>query len=66
MGELQDQLSGDQLRYLQFIRSNAQGMQELVDGLLAFARLGRRAMDLQPISTHEVVDQALSAPRREA
>lgn len=58
--ELEGAVNEDQRRYLHFIRKNAQGMQQLVDGLLAFARLGRQAMDLRPLSPITLVHQALS------
>ncbi len=47
-------------RYLGFIRSNAQGMQDLVDGLLAFSRLGRRALKRVALSPTVLARQALS------
>lgn len=50
----------DAARYLGFIRSNAQGMQELVDGLLAFSRLGRRSLERVRLSPAVLARQALS------
>lgn len=58
--ELEGIVNDDQRRYLGFIRKNAQGMQQLVDGLLAFARLGRQALDLRPLAPAVLVRQALS------
>lgn len=55
-----DRLDADGARYLGFIRSNAQGMQELVDGLLAFSRLGRRALERVHLSPAVLARQALS------
>lgn len=53
-------LDADGARYLGFIRSNAQGMQELVDGLLAFSRLGRRALKRVSLTPAVLARQALS------
>ncbi|HYP23764.1 MAG TPA: ATP-binding protein, partial [Actinomycetota bacterium] len=58
--ELGDSLSDDHAQYLSYIRANAQGMQQLVDGLLAFSRLGRSGLDLAPVSPEVLVRQALS------
>lgn len=50
----------DQARYLSFIRENAQSMQKLVDGLLAFARLGRRGLQPVRLAPEILVNQAIS------
>ena len=50
----------EQVRYLSFIRQNAQSMQRLVDGLLAFARLGRRALQPVRLSPGILAHQAIS------
>lgn len=60
LDEYLDRLDEDSTRYLRFIRSNAQGMQELVDGLLAFSRLGRRALKRVRLSPAVLARQALS------
>jgi light-regulated signal transduction histidine kinase (bacteriophytochrome) len=55
-----DQLRPEATRYLQFIRRSAQDMQSLVDGLLAFSRLGHRALALVTLSPAVLIRQALS------
>ena len=60
LDEYMDRLDEDATRYLSFIRSNAQGMQELVDGLLAFSRLGRRAVKRVNLSPAVLARQAVS------
>lgn len=60
LDEYMGELDPDAARYLGFIRTNAQGMQELVDGLLAFSRLGRRALKRLHLSPGVLARQALS------
>ena len=60
LDELGDELPEDKKEYLHFIRKNAQGMQELVDGLLSFSRLGRAALRREFLSPAILVRQALS------
>jgi signal transduction histidine kinase len=60
LDELGDQVPEDKREYLEFIRKNAQGMQELVDGLLSFSRLGRAALKREVLSPAILVRQALS------
>ncbi|MDQ4124043.1 MAG: PAS domain S-box protein [Actinomycetota bacterium] len=57
--DLGGSLSHESAEHLSFIRANAQGMQKLVDGLLAFSRLGRRGLELVPVSPEMLARQAL-------
>lgn len=52
-------LPEDAARYLNLIEDNTQQMGGLVDGLLAFSRLGRRAMHPQPVEPAALARQAL-------
>ena len=52
-------LSAEGIRYLGLVRENAGYMGHLVDGLLAFSRLGRQAVSRQAVSIEEVVRLAL-------
>jgi light-regulated signal transduction histidine kinase (bacteriophytochrome) len=54
------EVGAEAARYLDYIRSNAQRMQKLVDGLLAFSRLGSKALDRVRLSPGVLVHQALS------
>lgn len=60
LDELGDSIPQDKRRYLENIRKNAQGMQELVDGLLAFSRLGRAALAPRLLDPSILVRQAIS------
>ena len=60
LDDLGESLDEEHARYLAFIRSNAQGMQRLVDGLLAFSRLGRRGLEVVEVAPEVLVRQALS------
>ena len=44
-----DKLDEDGNRLLEVVRQNAQNMGQLIDDLLAFSRLGRKAVELSPI-----------------
>jgi light-regulated signal transduction histidine kinase (bacteriophytochrome) len=46
-------------RYLRLVRENAQQMGDLIDHLLAFSRLGRQALKIQPVDVADVVCQAV-------
>ena len=50
-------------RLLQVIRDNAQRMRQLIDSLLAFSRLGRRELVLQPLDMDAMVDGVLDELR---
>jgi PAS domain S-box-containing protein len=47
-------------RYLHTIRGSAQHMGELIDDLLAFSRLGRQSLHLQPVEMEKLVRSALA------
>jgi PAS domain S-box-containing protein len=49
-------LDAEGRRYLARIRAGAQHMGQLIDGLLAFSRLQRQAMTLQPVRMRALVD----------
>lgn len=51
-------LEADGQRYLQRVRANAQRMGQLIDDLLEFSRLGRRALTLQTLDTTALVRTA--------
>ncbi|MBI5354071.1 MAG: PAS domain S-box protein [Chloroflexi bacterium] len=53
------QLSGDAQRYLNLVRANTVQMGNLVDDLLAFARLGRQPVNKQPVSVEKIIRQVL-------
>jgi PAS domain S-box-containing protein len=51
--------------YLQIVRDNTVRMGHLVDDLLAFAQLGRKPMNKQPVPTATIVEQVLSDARQQ-
>ena len=53
-------LADDAQEYLQLIRDNAQHMGQLIDDLLAFARLSRQPLTKQPVAPADLVRQALN------
>jgi two-component system sensor kinase len=56
-----DQVKGDARRYLETITSNTRKMGQLIDDLLAFARLGRKPLETSPLDlnrmTREVFEE---------
>jgi PAS domain S-box-containing protein len=54
-----EQLSDDAVHWLKAIRSNAQQMGRLIDDLLAFARLGRQALNRRSVNMEDLVHLAL-------
>lgn len=52
------QLPGEMQHYLERIEVNTQRMADLVDNLLVFSRLGRQALDIQPVNMLELVRAA--------
>ncbi|MBA3841125.1 MAG: PAS domain-containing protein [Actinobacteria bacterium] len=54
-----DELSDEGQRYLGLIRSNANQMGALIDGLLAFSRLGRQGMVRGPVDVRRVVGEVV-------
>jgi light-regulated signal transduction histidine kinase (bacteriophytochrome) len=49
--------------YLSLVRDNAQQMGQLIDDLLAFARLSRQPLSKQPVAPADLVQQALNELR---
>jgi light-regulated signal transduction histidine kinase (bacteriophytochrome) len=48
-------------RYLKIVRDNAQQMGHLIDDLLAFARLSRQSLNMQPVAPGDLFRQVLAA-----
>ena len=57
--EYAPQLSEEPKRFLGLVRKNAVQMGNLIDGLLAFSRLGRQQLHKQIVNPNELVRQAL-------
>jgi PAS domain S-box-containing protein len=55
------QLSAEAARYLTIIRDNARHMSDLIEDLLAFARLSRQPLNQQIVSVADLVRQALES-----
>jgi PAS domain S-box-containing protein len=53
-----DKLDQDGNRVLEVVRKNAQQMGQLIDDLLAFSRLGRKAIELLPIDMGDLAKSA--------
>ncbi|TMD85859.1 MAG: hypothetical protein E6I78_07320 [Chloroflexi bacterium] len=52
-------LSEEGLGFLKRVKENGEHMGHLIDDLLAFSRLGRQALRLQPVHTRGIVDRAI-------
>lgn len=52
-------LSGESVRYLQFITENVLLMNQLIEDLLTFSRCGRQRLSIRKLDMKAVVDQAL-------
>lgn len=59
------QLAPEAQRHLHRVGNNAQQMGQLIDDLLAFSRLGRQALEKQPVAPADLVRQALEDLRDE-
>jgi signal transduction histidine kinase len=59
-------LSEEAREFLQLVRDNTVQMGRLVDDLLTFARLGRRALSKQPVSAGKIVEQILQDQQQRA
>ncbi|MFV9505229.1 MAG: sensor histidine kinase [Oscillochloridaceae bacterium umkhey_bin13] len=54
-----DKLDAEGQEYLRLVRDNTRQMGQLIDDLLAFSRLGRQALQIQPLVMEEVIEHAL-------
>src|SRR6202022_3477127 len=52
-------LDAEGQRYLKIVRANTQQMGHLIDDLLAFSRVGRQPLNMQPVSPAELVRNVL-------
>ena len=52
-------LDSESIRHLHVIADSARHMGALIDDLLAFSRLGRKSMDVQPIDTRGLVEDVI-------
>ncbi|MCY7284245.1 MAG: PAS domain S-box protein, partial [Cyanobacteria bacterium CAN_BIN43] len=48
------------VHYLQVIENSSQKMAQLIDGLLALSRIGRKPITYSPVSLRELVDEAIA------
>ena len=58
-----DKLDDEGRRLLQVVRDNAQRMGQLIDDLLAFSRMGRREIELQPVDMDSLARSVASELR---
>jgi signal transduction histidine kinase len=58
--EFSSNLSEEGLGFLMRVKENGDHMGHLIDDLLAFSRLGRQALRVQPVHTRGIVDRALA------
>jgi len=58
--EFSSDLNEEGLGFLKRVKENGDHMGHLIDDLLAFSRLGRQALRVQPVHTRGVVDRALA------
>ena len=63
LGDKVDEVSA---RYLNTISSSARHMSQLIDGLLAFSRLGRAAINLTPVDLKLLVSTAVAQTEHES
>ncbi|HLY09272.1 MAG TPA: ATP-binding protein [Planctomycetota bacterium] len=59
-----NQLEGDARRYLDNITSNTRKMGQLIDDLLSFARLGRKALESSPIELDQMAREVFDELRQ--
>jgi PAS domain S-box-containing protein len=60
MEDCGEELTTEARRYLELIRGNANQMGALIDGLLAFSRLGRQGMVRRPVDVRRLVREVLA------
>jgi signal transduction histidine kinase len=60
LDEFSSGLTDEGLGYLKRVKENGDHMGHLIDDLLAFSRLGRQALRVQPVHTRGIVDRALA------
>jgi signal transduction histidine kinase len=58
--EFSSGLNEEGLGFLKRVKENGDHMGHLIDDLLAFSRLGRQALRVQPVHTRGIVDRALA------
>ena len=58
--EYAEALQGDGIAYLDNIRSSTHKMSRLIDDLLAFSRLGRHSLEMQPVDMDSLVRRVIS------
>lgn len=59
LSRYEDETDEEGKELLQYAQEGAQGMQDLVQGLLRYARLDTKDHDPEPVDTNEVLDQVL-------
>ena len=60
LDEFSSALTEEGLGYLKRVKENGDHMGHLIDDLLAFSRLGRQALRVQPVHTRGIVDRVLA------
>ncbi|HKQ25563.1 MAG TPA: CHASE3 domain-containing protein [Burkholderiales bacterium] len=61
--DYRDKLDDEARRLLQVIRDSSQKMEQLIDDLLTFSRLGRKPIEAARVDMHNVIDDALEEVR---
>ena len=61
LDEYAGQLPSEGLRYLGLARAGAAQMGQLIDGLLAFSRLGRQEVSFRPVDLRRLVEEVLAS-----
>jgi len=59
--DYRDKLGADGTEQLRLLRDRATRMQQLIDGILQYARIGHVKEDVEPIDLHELVAEILDA-----
>jgi light-regulated signal transduction histidine kinase (bacteriophytochrome) len=58
-GNFEGQLEGKQKEYLDYVIDGAKRMQALIQDLLAYSRIGRKELTVEPLDFNEVVKEAV-------